>query len=241
MKIFKTNSIENTRMKALIFGESGNGKTSQAMTLPAEKTLIISSEAGLLCLKDHQPSIDVIDITVDDEGNPIPKEKRYARLGEVYKYVLGQQVMAQYDWLFVDSLTEISQNLIEALYLEFPERKDSLPMYAENAKRMRSLIKVFRDIPHYNVVFTALASIEKDENNKRYKGIQMVGSIGQTLPSYFDEVFYLSAIENSETKEIKRSFLTAKTEDCVSKDRSGKLAKYEPANLGLIYKKIMGA
>ena len=85
----------------------------------------------------------------------------------------------KYKWIFIDSLTEISQNLMEQLYLEFPERKDSLVMYGENGKRMRSLIKSFRDIPYYNVVMTALSAVDKDENNVRITGVSMVGNISE--------------------------------------------------------------
>jgi len=230
MKISNTNASAATALKVLIYGAPGAGKTSTAKTIK-EPTIIISAEAGLLCLREEK--IDVIDLSVDDDGKVIPKEKRIARLAEAYKYISQPEVLKKYKWVFVDSLTELSQNLIEQLELEFPDRAQSLVKYGESAKRMRGIIKSFRDLPT-NVVMTALLSVEKDENNKRFYGVNMVGKISDTIAGYFDECFLLTEIEG------KRVFVTEKSDNHQAKDRSGSLSKFEEPNLDLIAKKIKG-
>ena len=239
MKIRTTKEQSQNTIKMLIYGESGSGKTSLAATL-SEPTLIISSEAGLLCLGNKEKAIDVIDISKTDDDKVIKKEMRINRLLEAYSFVNQPEVQKKYKWLFIDSLTEISQNMIEALYREFPDRKDSLVMYGENSKRIRGLVKSFRDLPHYNVVFTALPIIEKDENNMRFTSISMVGKIACNLPAMFDEVFYLDVIESEDRKEKQRVLMTQKKSGIICKDRSGMLDEFEPANLDHITKKIRG-
>jgi hypothetical protein len=237
MKITSTKESSDNCIKMIVYGESGVGKTSLAKTIK-EKTLIVSSEAGLLCLKDAQPAIDVIDITRDDNGKAIPKENRIAKLNEVYRFLQTKECLDKYKWVFIDSLTEISQNMVEALNKEFPDRKDSLVLYGENAKRMRGLIKSFRDLPGLNVIFTALPSIEKDEHNKRYTTINMIGKIADQVAAFFDLCLYMTTVEDKEGAVTSRYLRTEKSDNLVCKDRSGCLSKFEPANIDHIYNKI---
>lgn len=233
MKVLNTNDQSIPKLKILIHGESGNGKTTLAGTVPG-KCLVISSEAGLLSL--YGKDVDFIDLTKGDDNEVIPKEKRVGQLLKAYHYLLTPECIEKYEWVFIDSLTEISQNLMEALHKEFPERRDSLVMYGENAKRMRSIIKVFRDIPHYHVVFTALSTIEKDENNKRFKGIDVVGKISNQLPAFFDEVFYMALNKGKEGNTER--FLVTASDRAICKDRSGKLERYTLPCLSGVYNKI---
>lgn len=236
MRIISTKHVDNSKIKSIIYGLSGSGKTSLAKTIK-QPTLIISVESGLLALKDS--TIDVIDITKDNDGKLLPEELRIQRLKEVYNYILTEECMKKYKHIFIDSLSEVAENLIKALDKEFPDRKDALPKWQEYNKRIRIIIKGFRDIPHYDITFSCLAEIDKDEFNKRYMAFSMAGKISQLLPSLFDEVFYLSVTKNEEGESV-RKLITQSTDWLVCKDRSGKLLPEEQPNLDLIFNKIRG-
>lgn len=235
MKIGSTELIGQNELKILVYGESGSGKTSLAKTI-GEPTLIISAEAGLLPLRSSK--IDVIDITKDDEGNLIPKENRIKRLGEAYSYINSDEARKKYKWVLIDSLSELSQNLVEQLQVEFPERKDSLVLYGELNKRTRSLVKTFRDLPGYNVIFTALSEVDKDESGMRVIQPTMIGKFANQLPALMDEVFYLHVEKNEETGDTRRVLVTQKSDRLIAKDRSGVLDKIEIADISVIAKKI---
>lgn len=233
MRITNTKDNDTNFLKILVYGDSGVGKTSLAKTIK-EPTLIISSEAGLLCLKDA--SIDVVDISQGDDGKMIPKEGRIERLGQVYRFLQTDECK-KYLWLVLDSLTEISQNAVEMLQAKYPGSGDALKLYGENYKIMRGLIKNFRDLPGVNVVFTALPATIQDENSRRFTSISMVGKMSHAIPAFFDEVFYMGIGKDKEGQTI-RYLQTEKTDSITAKDRSGKLEKYEVADLDLIYNKI---
>ena len=137
----------------------------------------------------------------------------------------------------MDSLTEISQNMLEALQEIYPDTKDNWTLWGDYGKKARALIKNFRDLPYYNVVMTALDKEEKDENQRRYIKVDMQGKIGTQLPAFFDEVFYMG-IKQKEDGTTSRYLLTQPYENIIAKDRSGKLNQYEPPNLQAIVDKI---
>jgi phage nucleotide-binding protein len=236
LKVLSTKNIGVDRLKILVYAPPGSGKTTLAKTIN-EPTLVISAEAGLLVLKDAD--IDVVDITTDDNGQLIPKESRIKRLTEAYSYLLKPESQAKYKWVFIDSLTEIGQNLVEQLQKEHPDRKDALVLWGEYSKNMRSIIKALRDLPHYNVVMTALSERDKDENGVYTTGVALNGKISQALPGFFDEVFYYDLRKDSEGKVVRR-LLTQATDTVVAKDRSGMLKQFEEPNLNQIAKKIKG-
>lgn len=234
MLIQNTSTISDDRLKILVYGASGSGKTTLIGTIN-EPMVIISAEAGTLCLKDKK--IPVIDLQSDDSGVLLPKEKRIDRLAEVYKYLRSDEAMKSYKWIALDSLTEIMQNLLEGIKAmpEFADPKMTMKLWGEYAERAKSIIKSFRDLPSYNVIMTALDKTDKDEVGVRYQAIDVQGSIGERLPAYFDEVFYLY-VDTDGT----RSLITSKSDKLLSKDRSGRLEKIEPANIETIIKKIKG-
>jgi len=231
VKIQNTSTVAIGPLKMIVFGESGSGKTTLAKTIK-EPTLIISAESGLLSLQGT--NIDVIDLASDDAGVAIPKEKRITRLGDAYKFLLTDEAKKKYKTVFIDSLTEINQNMLEKLQAEYTDAKDTLKMYGELSKAMRSMVKMFRDLPGYSVIFTALSEIEKDEENKRYVNVRLIGKFSSEVSGYFDEVLYLHV----ERETGERVLITEKSDRLMSKDRSGKLEKREPADLGIVMAKI---
>ena len=235
MKIQTTNSVAENKIKCVVNGLSGAGKTSLVKTLVRNgyRPLVLSFESGLLSLAGS--GIDFIDGTRDDSGALIPKELRLARLMEIYRHILTKEVREKYDTIYPDSLTEICQCMFDMLRKEYPDRKDNLVLYGELGQKMRDLIKAFRDVPDYHVVFTCLSKIEKDESGKRYVGFDLIGSIADKLPQFFDEVFYLQVAQDG-----GRELLCNNTTSVITKDRAGKLSSTEPADLGLVFNKILG-
>lgn len=233
MKIQSTKDFGADRLKLLIFGDSGHGKTTLAGTL--KDTLVISAESGLQSISDKD--IDVIDITLNDKGEVIPRHERDTRLLEVYQYLQGEEARSKYKNIFIDSLSEINDNLIEKYQLMYPEPKDSFVMWNNVTKSMNSLIRAFRDLPFYNVIFTALEAQDKDENGRFFKGpLMKPKSFAEDAPKFFDYVWFMVKKEGEAPK-----MLTQPTETIRAKSRINQnidLLQWEEPNLTLLLNKI---
>lgn len=235
------------RIAALVIGQAGIGKTSLLRSLmgqefdvaknswaqtgnPIGRVCVLAAEPGLLCVRDLVQAGYV-------EGFEVGSLADFKEALSVLSLPENQQ---KYQWIFIDSLTEIASRCAEAMKTKYPDKKDSFPMWGEYTDTMTALIKAFRDMAAYNVVFSCLDDIDKDELNRRFVGPDIAGNgLKQRLPSYFDEVLYLTQITNEQGVPY-RVFFCQPSDKYKAKDRSGKLGQIEKPCLQNIFQKIIG-
>ena len=232
IKIKKTGEIASKRFTALVVGPSGIGKTSLVRTLPSpeSKILLISAESGLACLDGT--NIDVIEV---DTTTPMES------LEEIYNALSTKEYSKKYSYIFVDSITEIGQLLITQLKKDafYGQAKNILPMYGKYNELMTVIIKGYRDLSDYSVIFTCLDAVEKDGLEK-LESFNVPGSqVKNNLKAWFDLVMFYKIYKDEEGNSI-RKLVTDIAESPLAKDRTGKLEAYENADLSSIIKKITG-
>ena len=226
MDFKSTKEVSSSRFLAVLVGPSGIGKTSQVRFLPEEETLILSAEAGLLCL--HGTNYAVAEIKSSDD------------LMEVYEFLTKDP--PKFKYIFIDSLTEIMKILLEEKKNDpkYQDPKYTRNMYGDYGELGIKIIKVFRDLTQYSVIFTCLDELDKD-GVMTIEDYNIPGQmIKKDLKSLFDLVLHMKIHKDVETGEPKRVFLTDESVSRLAKDRSGKLELIEDANLGSIINKVLG-
>ena len=229
--IKKTGEIATKRFVALVVGPSGIGKTSLVRTLPEpeERILLISAESGLACLDGT--NIDVIEVNPNSPTDS---------LEEIYGFLGQDDVKKKYKYIFIDSLTEISQLVVAELKKDphFGQPKNALAMWGKYSELMTMIIKSYRDLSDYSVIFTCLDAIEKDGLDK-IESFNIQGSgIKNSIKAWFDMVLFYK-VYTDDQGEKHRKLVTDISEAPLSKDRTGKLEAYEEANLGAIINKVI--
>jgi phage nucleotide-binding protein len=223
------------KLKCLIYGQSGVGKTSLAKTLHGT-TLIVSAESGLLSLSGKEYS--VIDLAHDDNGLDLPNSKRIQKLEQFFQLL---PTLPQFDNLFVDSLTDINTFALDHFQSLYPARKDSLAMYGELSKYMRTTVRKLRDIP-YNVFITALdKTVNDDSTGDKIQSVNITGSLADIIGAWFDLVLYMTTVTKDE--KVHRCLVSGTSiysKNNIAKDRSGKLSLIEKPDLENILNKTKG-
>jgi hypothetical protein len=207
-------------IKMTVFGGAGSGKTRLCETTN-EPTMMVSAEAGLLSLRNTKADIKVVEVhnMSDIEG--------------VYDHLVGG---SDFKWVFIDSISEIAEVVLAA---ELVLSKDPRKAYGEMATKVIQLIKMFRDLPGYDLVMTAKMSSLQDDNGKFVYGPSMPGrQLGHQLPYLFDVVTPLR-VERNKDGDLERMMQMVRDDKFEAKDRSGKLDRFEEPNLAKIKAKIL--
>jgi phage nucleotide-binding protein len=216
LQVSKTSEIKAKRINALVYGQSGIGKTVLLGSLTG-KTLIVDLENGLLSLKGKD--IDYIKVGSLDE----------------LKYALTAIGKSNYENICIDSLTAVSDMVFEEGKTKYPEDRQTMKLYGYQLEVMSRFIRYCRDMDK-NIFFTALEKTTADEIGRRFKVPDLHGSISQKAAQYFDFVFNYQIVKIEE--EEKRVLITGGHELAICKDRSGKLNKYCKPDLTEIINKV---
>lgn len=216
-----TATIASSGVKILVYGQAGAGKTTLIKTAPAP--LILSAEAGLLSLAGTDiPFIEIHSI---------------AELGEVGQWITQSKEAAQFKTICLDSISEIAEVCLSEAKQSL---KDGRAAYGEMADQMSKVIRAYRDIPGRNIYFTAKMDKSESDTGARLFAPSMPGkTLTQQLPYFFDEVLALRLVTDKDGN-TGRALMCAPDTMWTAKDRSSRLAAWEPADLGAIFNKIAG-
>lgn len=219
MKIQNTGDYTLNKVKALVYGGAGIGKTRLCATAP--NPIILSAESGLLSLrKENLPAIIIK--TMDD-------------LYEAYDWLTGSAEAKAYETVCLDSISEIAEAILAA---ERELNADPRKAYLNMQEKTESLIKAFRDLNDYNVYFSCkIERITTDTGAVLYAPSFPGRNLSQNVSYLFDEVFAMVAFTD-ESNNTSRWLQTGTDAKYMCKDRSGALDMYEEPNLTAIFNKI---
>lgn len=219
MKIQNTGDYTLNKVKSLVYGGAGIGKTRLCATAP--NPIILSAESGLLSLrKENLPAIIIK--TMDD-------------LYEAYDWLTGSAEAKAYETVCLDSISEIAEAILAA---EKELNADPRKAYLNMQERTEKLIKAFRDLPDYNVYFSCkMERISTDTGAVLYAPSFPGRNLAQNVSYLFDEVFAMVAFTD-EKNNTSRWLQTGTDAKYMCKDRSGALDMYVEPNLTAIFNKI---
>lgn len=221
IQLKNTNDVSELKVRALVYGQAGAGKTTLATTMP--KPVIISAEGGLMSIAGS--NIPYIEVSTFDE------------LLAAYEWVTSPAA-DEFDSVVLDSISEIGEVVLNH---EKAVNKDGRAAYGEMAVKLTQIIRSFRDLPNKHVLMTAKLDKTQDEMGRMLYSPSMPGKqMGQQLPYFFDLVFALR-VEKDAEGNTHRALMTESDGLWQAKSRIHGLDVWEEPNLGEIISKIGGA
>ena len=252
----KSNQIKIDSIKAIVYGESGNGKTTLTATCPSP--LFIGCEGGELALADYD-HIELYETPSDRCARESSPEMPYRGIKSVedldaaYDECEGALRAGAfgYQTIVIDSITDLAK-----VFLARAKLQEKMPMRAYGAMidTMELVLRKFRDLKGVHVVVIAQQEIRTRTINAEGKqksapvgedladvasfGPAMPGSkLAATLPYLFDLVLRLG-VHRDKSVNGGRYLQTAIDFQYIAKDRSGKLDDEELPSMTHVFAKI---
>ncbi len=224
-KTFSTKDIQaDGPTKVLLYAHHGFGKTFQCRYYQKRygKGLILSGESGLKSIEDVD--IDYIPFSSWD-GEHDPERGVFSFIGATKMVNSDDFKKAGYKWIAIDSLTEMSDRLMEHLEKEHKNNTNTFQMWGDNARIMIGALKWIRDLP-IHVYVSCLAKEEKDANDVTHFWPMLKGSgVAKQVPALFDHV--LCGVRRTDTDDkglpkVKRYIVTDEVSGWHGKTRDPK-------------------
>lgn len=209
----KTFKPTDHKIKALIYGAAGSGKTVFTGTAP--KAIFASAESGLLSIADKSPSFVEVKTMKD--------------LTDLYSFLSTQE--HPYETVVIDSITEIN----EIIKLEIEKRVGrslQIQDWGELSKKIRDLFRKFRDLP-MNVILVAQEQYITDEDRIKKIVPSLNGKAATEIAYFMDIVGYIN-VENDGTRWME----TNTNKKLLTKDRSRLIGNDAPLDFSEWQKRV---
>jgi len=192
-KPIKPKDLVSKNLKALIYGNSGVGKTYLAGSV--ENAVVLDLEKGSASVKNK--NIDVI---------PVANAKEFKEILEWIK-------IQPYETIVIDSLTRYSEMLFVALSKLYPDKRDSMKLWGDfdlvSRQRLEDILSINK-----NIIITMLEENIVDGGTLKKYPMYKANKFKSMIPSYFDLVSHIVIDE-----EGNRVIINEPTNDAVGKNR----------------------
>jgi len=175
------------KIKALLYGDPGTGKTSLGATMPQPSLHLLSEGHGDLAVKRVQPNADIIKI------------KNYDHLIRILDGLTFED--HPYKSVCLDSLTDMQEMVKKNMKGDEVAVKMSLPDWGTLQELTKDVVKRFRDLD-VHVCVIALSADTQEPDGPIIRGPAMAGKkLPKSLPAYFNIVGYMMKKDDPDTNE----------------------------------------
>ena len=191
-------AIKKAPIKIMLYGDSGVGKTTLAVTAP-KPLVLLTEKNGVPSIYASNPEACIVYCsTIQDVTNVVAG------------IMNGDKELSQFETLVIDSLSE-TQRMIQDDVLK-KARRDAMQLqdYGKLADGTRGLIRVLRDLP-IHVVCTALNDVDSEEatGQRHYQPIFIGRKTGKEIAQWFTCIGYMYRrdIKEGDEKVAQRNIM----------------------------------
>ena len=201
--------------KSLVYGAPGTGKTPIANTAP--RPVLCVTEPGMLSMRNSSvPAFPAF----------TPKA-----IDEFFAWAMQSTEMKNFDTICVDSVTQMAEIYLAEAATKY---KDGRQAYGKMQEQVMKHLNSIYYLQNKHVYL--IAKLDKSVTPVRpyFPG----KALNVDVPHLFDIILHLD-FHNIPGFGQQKAFRTTANFDSIARDRSGKLAEFEPCDLAALFRKAM--
>lgn len=193
MEIKKTSDIKPDKVKILLYGEAGTGKTTFASTAP--RPIFFDFDNGLLSVRNKEgvSYVDYRDLELKDIWSTFMEDVEEVGKGD------------EFDTVIIDSLSTISDTCMDHILQQSrrlgkpPQQNDWMPQMIELKKMLKLLVAMPK-----HVIVIGHEQIIKDELTGRIWVLPLItGKMSKQIGALFNEFYHAEVIQKGGKLEYK--------------------------------------
>lgn len=226
----KSADLTGFRMRQLIYGGPGSGKTWYGSTAP--KPFFICIDDGLIRMKMLKKDIEYEEVdTLDDVNNVI---------NDIY---MGKAAKSR-QTIVLDHITDATDFAKEKVLAENSAKAMTLQLWGFVSDEIKNIIRQLDGLrKYYHIVVLAQEELEKDKSNDELVGLpNTVGKLAFHIGAYYDMFLYAKQETGWENGKPSPRWVLYPYDfgRYKAKDRLSVLGVAEKNDFGVIYSKFEG-
>lgn len=207
-------------VKMIGYGGPGCGKTPVVLTAP--NPVLLATEPGFMSIRNS--------------NIPCWQANSYKEIKEFYDWILSSREARQFQTFCVDSVSQMAEIVLAE---EQKKNRDGRKAYGEMSEKVHEILNglYFLEGPHIYLI--AKQDDKPDDGSGKKRPYFPGKELHVKVPHLYDLIVHVEPVTLQDGSSA-RAFRTADSPFAVARDRSGKLAELEPANLTYIFDKMKG-
>lgn len=207
-------------VKSIVHGGPGQGKTPLFNTAP--RPILLATEPGMLSMR----------------ASNIPTWEAYTheKVDEFFKWWMSDsREISNFDTLGIDSASQLAE-----IFLLRAEKKlkDGRAAYGDMSDNVMFILRYLYFQPNKHMYIICKQGFEDVQGVRQSRPFFPGKDLNTKIPHMFDLILSLGTWNIPGYGQAK-AFRTAPSLDTMARDRSGRLAEYEPPDLTAIFNKAM--
>jgi hypothetical protein len=206
-------------VKCVVYGEPGSGKTPIVNTAP--RPVLCATEPGLLSMR----------------GSTVPTFEAHTpeKINEFFDWLLSSAEAKNFDTIAFDSGSQHAEIELE---VELRKNRDGRKAYGEMARHVMGKLRALYFLREKHIYLICKQQSIEDGGVIRKRPYFPGQELNVQVPHLYDEILHLSRVQIPGAS-LQLAFRTLGTFDITARDRTGRLAEFEPPNLTALFSKAM--